>query len=158
MTVVRLVAGVAGRRYRDDINHLSIFRRPLVKIDHCKEIRCDLSLVLRPDIKNFFFSRAMVVLVSRIAMVVSPTAIIVLLSAAVVLPTIMVVFPATLTVFGQRDGGFAEHYSGWMEQCRFMETGASSRECRVYQKHIFEGHQTMTANSPCSRLISERSL
>jgi hypothetical protein len=65
--------------------------------------------VLRPDIKNFFFSRAVVVLVSRIAMVVSPTAIIVLLSAAVVLPTVMVVFPATLTVLGQRDGGFAEH-------------------------------------------------
>jgi hypothetical protein len=34
----------------------------------------------------------------------------------------------------------------------------TSRECRVYQKHIFEGHQTMKANSPCSRLISERSL
>ena len=56
VAVVRFVAGVAGRRDRYDIDHFSIFGRLFVKIDHGKEIRSNVRLVLRPDIQNLFSS------------------------------------------------------------------------------------------------------
>ena len=59
VAVVRFVADVAGRWKRYGLDHRAISRRLLVKIDHCQEIRCDVSLVLRPDVENFVFSPAM---------------------------------------------------------------------------------------------------
>ena len=52
--------------------------RLFVEIDYCKEIGCDLSLILRPDIENLICSSAVVVLVLRFAAVFLPCALAVL--------------------------------------------------------------------------------
>src|SRR6185369_8815290 len=95
------VAGIARRRYRYDIDHLSILRGPLVKIDHREEIRCNLSLILRPDIKNLVHSSTVIVLAS-------PSVVVVLPSATVVLLIAMIVLLSALAGLGQRDGRCTE--------------------------------------------------
>ena len=72
---MRFVAGVAGRRKRYGLDHRAIFGRLLVKIDHRKEIRRDVSLGIFRNERKRVYEYTMVVLVSRIAMVVSPTAV-----------------------------------------------------------------------------------
>jgi hypothetical protein len=56
MAMVRLIAGIARRWERYDIDYLSVSGRLFVKIDHCKEIRSNASLVLGPDIEHLFLS------------------------------------------------------------------------------------------------------
>jgi len=78
VAVVRFVADVAGRRQWYDVDYFAVLWRLFVKIDDCKKIRCDLSLVLRPDIENLIGSSAVVVPVLRFATVFLPSALAVL--------------------------------------------------------------------------------
>jgi hypothetical protein len=66
VAVVRLVAGVAGRREGYGVDHFSIFGRVLVEIDDGEKVWSDLGLVLRPDVEDFIDSMAVVVFVSAL--------------------------------------------------------------------------------------------
>src|SRR5215471_7746177 len=53
MGVMRLIAGVTGRRNGDRSNYFSILRGIFIKVDYSKEIGSQARLVTRPDIQGF---------------------------------------------------------------------------------------------------------